>query len=313
MPRKLVTTLGLVALIVPSWWCCTAAQSQSAATTSSSPSSSVNERMSAQDADQPAEAKPDSGFKLAGSVGLGLGRNFGNQNEFAGSNAGKVTLKPHFDFTINDTYFFNLSDSLGLDLHADTRPQLGLYLLDKQGFKLGVAASYETSLTEESTSFIYGADKVKAADIKVFGTYVLGDTQFAARYSRVIGGTDSQKISVGAAHLFTLRPDLFLTMGGSMTWANQKNVDAYYDAIITVPDDEGGEITGRLSELTGAKRPSAGIETLDAFIGLDYYFSEQVSVGVSAGFTYFTNNVYGTPAIFDRFTAGLGTSVSYHF
>ena len=140
----------------------------------------------------------------------------------------------------------------------------------------------------------------------------------AARYSRVLGGSQSEKLSVGAFHLFELRPDLTLTMGGSVTWANQKAVNALFDPMTTVSDGFGGTITARASdliELDGgiARRPSAGIKSVDAVVALEYWFSRSLSVEMIGAVVYLTDNVRGAPAVDTPWVSGVSTIIKHHF
>jgi len=253
-------------------------------------------------------------FKVEGDIGVRLS----NQSEYEGAKTRKTFAAPNFDITFNDRFFFNVTDSMGLDIGADAKPQLGVYLVNTGALKVGLGLTYESAFDKKGEQSIYSIDTAVAPDLRLFATYTFGNSQVAARYSRVLGGSQSEKMSVGAFHLFELRPDLTLTVGGSVTWANQKAVDALFDPVTTVPDGFGGTITARASELIElgggvAKRPSAGIKSVDAIAVLEYWFSKSLSVELLGGVVYLTDNVRDTPVAETPWVSGVATIVKHHF
>lgn len=263
-----------------------------------------------------AVSPPDepSGLKVEGHIGARLG----NQSDHEGAKNRKTFAAPDFEITFNDRFFFSITDNMGLDIGADAKPQVGVYLVSTEALKVGLALTYESAFDRKVEPSIYGADGIVAPDLRVFATYTFGNNQIAARYSRVLGGSRSEKLSMGAFHVFELRPDLMLTAGGSVTWANQKAVDTLFDPITTVPDGFGGTITGRASgliELGGgvAKRPSAGIKSVDAVVTLEYWIRKNLSVMLLGGVVYLTDNVQGTPVAETPWVSGVSAIVKHHF
>lgn len=252
--------------------------------------------------------------KVEGHIGVRLS----NQSEYEGAKGRKTFAAPNLEITFNDRFFFSITDSMGLDIGADAKPQAGVYLVSTEALKVGLAVSYESAFDKKGEQSIYAADTAVAPDLRLFATYTFGYNQVAARYTRVLGGSQSEKLSVGAFHLFELRPDLTLTVGGSVTWANQKAVNALFDPVTTVPDGFGGTITARASdliELSGgvAKRPSAGIKSVDAVVALEYWFSKSLSFELIGAVVYLTDNVRGTPAAETPWVSGVSTIVKHHF
>ncbi|MGY3590298.1 outer membrane scaffolding protein for murein synthesis (MipA/OmpV family) [Bradyrhizobium sp. USDA 4341] len=255
-----------------------------------------------------------SGLKVEGHIGARLS----NQSEYEGAKGRKTFAAPDFNITFNDRFFFSITDNMGLDIGADAKPQVGVYMVSTEALKVGLALTYESAFDKKVENSIYGADAIVAPDLRVFATYTFGNSQVAARYSRVLGGSQSEKLSMGAFHLFELRPDLTLTVGGSVTWANQKAVDALFDPMTTVSDGFGGTITGRASELIElaggvAKRPSAGIKSVDAIVDLEYWIDKTLSVELLGGIVYLTDNVRGTPVVETPWVSGVSAIVKHHF
>lgn len=252
--------------------------------------------------------------KVEGHIGVRLS----NQSDYEGAKTRKTFAAPNVEITFNDRFFFSITDSMGLDIGADAKPQVGVYLVSTQALKVGLALTYESAFDKKGEQSIYAADTAVAPDLRLFATYTFGNNQVAARYSRVLGGSQSEKLSVGAFHLFELRPDLTLTMGGSVTWANQKAVNALFDPMTTVSDGFGGTITARASdliELDGgiARRPSAGIKSVDAVVALEYWFSRSLSVEMIGAVVYLTDNVRGAPAVDTPWVSGVSTIIKHHF
>ncbi|WP_157793741.1 MULTISPECIES: MipA/OmpV family protein [Bradyrhizobium] len=263
-----------------------------------------------------AMSTPDepSGLKVEGHIGARLS----NQSDHEGAKNRKTFAAPDFEITFNDRFFFSITDNMGLDIGADAKPQVGVYLVSTEALKVGLALTYESAFDRKVEPSIYGADGIVAPDLRVLATYTFGNSQIAARYSRVLGGSQSEKLSMGAFHVFELRPDLMLTAGGSVTWANQKAVNALFDPITTVSDGFGGSITGRASELIElgggvAKRPSAGIKSVDAVVTLEYWIRKNLSIELLGGVVYLTDNVRGTPVAETPWVSGVSAIVKHHF
>ncbi|MDP3702970.1 MAG: MipA/OmpV family protein [Candidatus Omnitrophota bacterium] len=255
-----------------------------------------------------------SGVKVEGYIGARLS----NQSDREGAKNRKTFAAPDFEITFNDRFLFSITDNMGLDIGADAKPQVGVYLVSTEALKVGLALTYESAFDRKVEPSIYGADGIVAPDLRIFATYTLGNNQIAARYSRVLGGSQSERLSMGAFHVFELRPDLMLTAGGSVTWANQKAVDTLFDPITTASDGFGGTITGRASELIEldggvAKRPSAGIKSVDAVVTLEYWIRKNLSVMLLGGLVYLTDNVMGAPAVDTPWVSGVSAIVKHHF
>ncbi|MGY3697632.1 hypothetical protein ACVIGA_007712 [Bradyrhizobium sp. USDA 3240] len=94
-----------------------------------------------------------SGLKVEGHIGLRLS----NQSEYEGAKGRKTFAAPDFNITFNDRFFFSITDNMGLDIGADAKPQVGVYMVSTEALKVGLALTYESAFDKKVENSIYGA------------------------------------------------------------------------------------------------------------------------------------------------------------
>ncbi|TWT03760.1 MipA/OmpV family protein [Reyranella sp. CPCC 100927] len=233
------------------------------------------------------DARPAKGnWRVAVGAGVRL------RPSYEGSDRFKVSPVPFVSVDWKDRIFL------------EPERGLGVYALRTENLRLGMSIGMAPGRSKDDDRRLRGLDKIgPGARGRVFGFYTIGMLRLGLDVTKDFGGGDGLMIRPSAALQVPLTDSLKLSTGASLTWANDKHMQAFFG------------ISPSQAQQTRYQRfdAKAGIKSADLQVGLAWAMSEHWFMQANVGLKILLGDAADSPLTRKRVAPSAGVVLGYRF